>query len=164
MPIMFTTVFSRFSRSTARRLGAAAGCVLLSGATLTAGTATAQAANPGRFSPQMLGGFHLTRVDTTAGTTAATVLLCMSGSLGDEPVSIRGVGGLKNPTAACQELAAVEGDFTRLAVHPTWLPPTLPAPVDVEAHGTWNGVQIDYSHEFTNGGWLVRQTGDVFVF
>ncbi|MFL6115617.1 MAG: SSI family serine proteinase inhibitor [Catenulispora sp.] len=153
-----------FPGPTARRLGAAAAGVLLSGAALTPGPATAKAVNPGRFSLQMLGSFHLTRVDTTTGTTSTGVLLCMSGSVGDAPVSIRGTGGLKDPTAACQELAAVGGDFTRLAVHSTWLPPNLFAPVDVKAHGTWNSVTVDYSREFTNSAWLVRQTGDVFVF
>jgi hypothetical protein len=161
MPIMFTTLFPR---STARRLGAATAGVLLSGTALTAGTATAQAAGPGEFSLQLLGGFRLTRVDTTTGTTNNGVLLCTTSSLRGEPVSIRGMGGLKDPTAACRELVAVNGDFTRLAVHPTWLPPALFAPVKVEAHGTWNGTQVDYSREFTNSGWLVRQTGDVFVF
>lgn len=154
--------FSPFGRS-ARRLGAVVAGVLLSGAVLPAEPATALS-HPSSSSFRILGSFHLKRVEVTSSVTEAGALVCTSASSGSGPTSIYGTGPLKDPAAACRELAAVNGDFTRLAVHPTWLPPMLATPVDVEARGTWQGARVDYSREFTNDSWLMRQTGDVFVF
>lgn len=150
-----------------RRLAAATVTSLLSAAVLTTGAATAQASATGAwagFSAHVLGGFHLKRVDTTTGQTHVGYLLCTtSRSAGAAPV-IHGVGAVKDATSACEELAQVKGDFAALAVHPTWMPPMLEAPVAVKAAGSWEGRKVAWSHEYPNGGALAKATGDVFVF
>lgn len=152
-----------------RRLAAVAGTVLLSGATLAGGAGAARAAAPptslpGGFSFHVLGGFHLKRLATTDGKAGTALLFCSSVAVGSGPEQIHGVGDVKDPTAACEELAAVNGAFDTLNVHPTWMAPALMAPVHVEAHGTWQGTKVDWAHDFTNDGWLAKKTGDVFAF
>ena len=51
-----------------------------------------------------------------------------------------------------------------LSVHPAWLPPTLEAPVEVRATGTWEGAKVAWTHRYTNSGWLAKRTGDLFAF
>ena len=145
-----------------RRLAAATVTALLSAAALTAGAGASQAATDA--SVHLLGGLHLKRVDTTSGQTHVTYLLCTSTSVhGTAPV-IHGLGGVKDATSACEELAAVHGNLDALAVHPTWLAPALEAPVEVTAAGTWEGAKVAWNHKYTNGGWLAKATGDVFEF
>ncbi|GAA2062458.1 hypothetical protein GCM10009839_87030 [Catenulispora yoronensis] len=148
-----------------RRLAAAACPVLLSGAVLASGAAGARASvpAPGSVSFHVLGGFHLKRVETKDGKTSTALLLCSSNTFGNGAATIHGVGNMKDPTAACEQLNAVNGDLTKLNVHPAWMAPALVAQVHVEAHGTWKGVKIEYAHDFHNGGALAKQTGDVFA-
>ncbi|GAA1972651.1 SSI family serine proteinase inhibitor [Catenulispora subtropica] len=145
--------------SIVRRAGAAAAAALLSGAVAAAGAPSAAAA-----SFHVIGGFHLKRVQSIDGRTETALLLCESSSFGARPGRIHGFGNLKDPTAACAELAAAHGDFAALDVHPTWLAPMLMAPVHVEAHGTWKGAEVHYAHDFPNNGALAKQSGDVFAF
>lgn len=156
-----------------RRLAAATVTVLLSAAALAAGTASAQASASTRasmsgdrhgFTVRVLGGLHLKRVDTKSGEDHVTYLLCTSTQTEGAAPVIHGLGGLKDSTSACEELAKVDGDFDRLLVHPTWLPPMVVAPVDVRAAGTWQGRKVAWSHEYQNGGALAKVTGDVFGF
>lgn len=112
----------------------------------------------------LLGGLHLKRVDTMNGNTQTTYLLCTSTASGNAAPVIHGLGGLKDATSACEELAAVHGDLDALAVHPSWLPPSIVAPVDVQVAGTWEGAKVAWSHEYPNSGWLAKATGDVFEF
>ncbi|MBS2538224.1 hypothetical protein KGQ20_36280 [Catenulispora sp. NF23] len=120
--------------------------------------------NPGGFAIHLLGGLHLKRVDTTTGQTHTGYLLCTSTTSGSAAPVIHGVGGVKDPTSACAELAEVNGDFDALAVHPTWMAPSFVAPVAVQAAGTWEGAKVAWSHQYSNSGVLVRTTGDVFAF
>ncbi|WP_194898201.1 SSI family serine proteinase inhibitor [Catenulispora pinisilvae] len=120
--------------------------------------------NPGGFAIHLLGGLHLKRVDTTTGQTHTGYLLCTSTTSGTAAPVIHGVGGVKDATSACTELAAVNGDFDALAVHPTWMAPSFMAPVAVQAAGTWEGAKVAWSHQYSNSGVLVRTSGDVFVF
>jgi hypothetical protein len=150
-----------------RRFAAVTVTALLSATALTAGAAGAQASAdtpPHSFSVHLLGGLHLKRVDAMNGQTHVAYLLCTSTSTDGAAPVIHGVGGLKDATSACEELAAVNGNLDALAVHPTWLAPALQAPVDVRAAGTWEGTKVAWSHEYTNGGYLARATGDVFAF
>jgi hypothetical protein len=176
---------------TMRRLPAAtvttAVTALLSAAALGAGAAAAQASayvvsndpissgpistaevstagSPGGFTFHMLGGLHLKRVETTTGETHVGYLLCTSTASGGAAPVIHGAGGVKDATSACEELAAAHGNLDALSVHPTWLPPAIVAPVDVKVAGTWEGAKVAWSHEYQNGGWLTKATGDVFVF
>jgi hypothetical protein len=154
-----------------RRLSAVTATALLSGAALTAGAASAQATthtsrphSHGRFTVHVLGDLHLKRVDTMNGDTHTGYLLCTVTTAGSGPATIHGLGGLKDSTSACEELAAVHGDLGKLAVHPSWMPPAIMAPVAVKAHGTWEGAKVAWSHEYSNSGWLAKATGDVFTF
>jgi hypothetical protein len=151
-----------------RRLAAVTAAALLSGVGLSAGEASARAHstahNPFRLTVRLMGGLHLKRVDAKTGDTHVTYLFCTATTSGSGPTTIHGLGGLKDSTSACEELAAVNGDLDALSVHPTWLPPAIVAPVDVVAHGTWEGAKVAWSHEYTNSGWLARATGDVFAF
>ena len=141
-----------------RRLAAVTVTALLSAA-LSAGSADARASEV-----HLLGGLHLKRVDVRTGQADTTYLLCTSTSKpGAEPV-IHGFGDLRDATSACEELAAVHGRFDQLAVHPQWMAPSLEAPVEVRAAGTWEGVRVSWSHRYSNGGWLAKATGDVFAF
>jgi len=147
-----------------RRFAAVTVTALLSAAGLTAGAGAAQASDG--FTVHLLGGLHLKRVDATSGQTQVTYLLCTSTSTssgGAAPV-VHGLGGLKDATSACEELAAVHGNLDALSVHPTWLAPAVVAPVEVRAAGTWEGARVAWGHKYTNGGWLARATGDVFAF
>jgi hypothetical protein len=168
-----------------RRFSAVTTTVLLSGAMLTAGATTAQASthddhdahaahawhtwhawrahNHSRFGVHVLGALHLKSVNTT-GDTHTGYLLCTVTTAGSGPATIHGTGPLKNPTSACEELAAVHGDLSKLAVHPNWMPPAIVSPVNVKAHGTWEGTKVAWSHVYTNDGWLTKATGDVFAF
>ena len=149
-----------------RRLAAVTVTALLSAAALAAGADAAQASDAGHApSFRLLGTLHLKRVDTLHGQSHAAYLVCTStaGKHGAAPV-IHGVGGLKDATSACEELAAVHGNLDTLSVHPAWLPPALEAPVEVRAAGTWEGVKVAWTHRYTNSGWLAKRTGDVFVF
>ena len=150
-----------------RRFAAVTVTALLSAATLTAGSAAAQASSATSsrgFRVHTLGGLRLKRVDTMSGQTHVAYLVCTSTSKhGAEPV-IRGFGGLQDATSACEELAAVHGDLDALSVHPAWLPPMVEAPVQVRADGTWEGAKVSWSHQYANGGWLAKKTGDVFAF
>ena len=141
-----------------RRLAAVTITALLSATTLAAGSTAAQAS-----SVHLLGGLHLKRVDTMTHQTHYAYLVCTATSKHGEP-RIHGLGGVKDATAACRELAAVHGDLDALAVHPTWLSPALEAPVEVRAAGTWEGVKVAWTHRYTNSGWLAKRTGDVFEF
>lgn len=150
-----------------RRLAAATVTSLLTATLFSAGAATAQASATGDwagFSAHVLGGFHLKRVDTATGQTHIGYLLCTTTKSRAAAPVIHGAGGVKDATSACEELARVNGDFDALAVHPTWLPPMLMAPVDVKVAGTWHGRKVTWSHQYPNGGALAKATGDVFAF
>jgi hypothetical protein len=167
-----------------RRFAAATTTAFLSAAAFSAGAAaTAQAATPGptvhaavihastihasrihASTIRLLGSLRLRRVDTMTGQNQVTLLLCTATTTDDNPPVIRGLGGIKHPTAACAELAAVHGDFDKLAVHPAWMAPALEAPVEVRASGTWEGSRVQWSHRYANSGWLTKTTGEVFEF
>ena len=150
-----------------RRLAAATVTTLLSAAALSTGTGVAQASATGDwagFSAHVLGGFHLKRVDTATGQRHVGYLLCTTTRAAGAAPVIHGVGGVKDATSACEQLARVDGDFDALSVHPTWLPPMLVAPVDVKVAGTWRGRKVAWNHEYPNRGALSKATGDVFAF
>lgn len=145
-----------------RRLAAAAVTALLSAAALTAGGGAAQAA--AGVSVHKLGSLHLKRVDARNHKTSTAYLVCTSVSRHGAAPVIHGVGSIKDPSSACQELAEVHGRPDALAVHPLWLAPSIVAPVTVRIDGTWQGRKVAWSHTYTNGSWLAKATGDVFAF
>ena len=147
-----------------RRFAAVTVTALLSAAALTTGAGAEAAQASDGFTVHVLGGLHLKRVDATSGQTQVTYLLCTSTSSGDAEPVIHGLGGLKDATSACEELAAVHGNLDALSVHPTWLAPAVVAPVEARAAGTWEGAKVVWDHKYTNGGWLAKATGDVFAF
>lgn len=147
-----------------RRLAAITATAFLSTAAIGINMPCAGAATTHTSTIRILGALHLRRVDTTTGQNQVTLLLCTATTTDDNPPVIHGLGALKNPSAACAELEAVQGDFDKLAVHPAWMAPALEAPVQVRACGVWEGAKVDWSHRYSNSGWLTKTTGEVFVF
>ncbi|MFD8705310.1 SSI family serine proteinase inhibitor [Kitasatospora sp. NPDC059648] len=127
-------------------------------AILMAGTAQAAATNT-----TLLGSLHLTKTDST-GTTTSADLSCSAVRDGSGLTSITGTGTVTNPNAACTELVGVNGDFSKLLVHPTWMVMALQAPVTATAKGSWGGAGVNWSHTYVNGSELAKYTGDVFGF
>ncbi|GIG55665.1 hypothetical protein Lfu02_00370 [Longispora fulva] len=145
-----------------RRLVATAGTLLMAGAVAaTLGAGTAQAATTS--TPVLLGSLHLTKTDN-AGTTTQADLTCVRGINVQGQIYVSGSGTVTNPVAACQELNTVNGDLTKLIVHPTWFPTNVVAPVSVTATGNWGATTVDFSRTYTNGSVLAKYTGDVFQF
>ncbi|MGW5331351.1 SSI family serine proteinase inhibitor [Streptomyces bauhiniae] len=92
----------------------------------------------------------LTRPGTTGGDTRTALLLC------DPPQ------GHPKAAEACAELAAAEGDFSRLGDKDT-LCTLIYAPVRARAHGRWHGRQVAYDRTLGNACELRAETGDVFA-
>ena len=146
-----------------RRLIAAAGTILVAGsAAAVLSTASASAATTGM--PVLIGSFHLTKTDSDGVTTSAD-LDCFRGVNVYGDTYIGGNGTVTDPVEACQELDAVDGDFSKLDVHPTWMISMLYAPITASATGWWTGVNPDdWSQTYINGSDLAKHTGDVFAF
>ncbi|MGX5186928.1 SSI family serine proteinase inhibitor [Streptomyces avermitilis] len=70
--------------------------------------------------------------------------------------------GHAHAARACEELAAADGDITRIPPKHTFCP-MIYAPVTADAHGEWNGRQVEYSHAFGNACALEGETGAVFA-
>jgi hypothetical protein len=134
---------------------------------LTAGTVavnlTAGTAHATSQAQTLLGTIHLTRTDATGAATTAD-LDCFADLDGTEAPTVLGVGTVTAPDAACQELAAVDGDPGRLLVHPTWMITALVAPVTASAEGSWGATDVSWSHTYVNSSELAKDAGDVFVF
>ncbi|MFF2079285.1 SSI family serine proteinase inhibitor [Kitasatospora sp. NPDC058162] len=144
-----------------RRIAIAVTGLLAAGAAtaiLTAGTAQALTSDA-----TQLGSVHLTKTDAAGNTTSAD-LSCSAAQDGSGLTVITGTGTVTDPTAACNELASVNGDFSKLLVHPTWLPTAQHAPVTAAAQGSWGATAVNWSHTYTNGSTLTKYTGDVFGF
>ncbi|MFE9429242.1 SSI family serine proteinase inhibitor [Kitasatospora sp. NPDC006697] len=133
-------------------------------ATLTLATGAAQAAPARVTTPVLLGSLQLAKTDDTTGVTTTASLNCVRGINVYGQVYVSGNGTVTNADAACQELNAVGGDFTKLAVHPTWMPLAGDAPVSVTATGNWGNTAVNYSQTFQNASYLAKTTGDVFQF
>jgi len=72
-------------------------------------------------------------------------------------------GDHPNTARACQQIALVEGDFTRLRGESGMC--TLQyQPVTVTASGTWRGELVSYQETFSNHCTLLRTRGVVFDF
>lgn len=70
-----------------------------------------------------------------------------------------------NPTEACAELLAVQGDFTALPANQQLTNCTMEyRPVIAVADGTWNGEPVAWEHEFSNHCTMGSATGTVFRF
>jgi hypothetical protein len=65
--------------------------------------------------------------------------------------------------AACRDLAAARGDFTKLPGEgPGIACPDVYAPVTVVAFGVWRGASVSYNAEYGNACELAVATGPVF--
>ena len=72
-------------------------------------------------------------------------------------------GKVHDPKQACQAIAAVNGNLTRLT--PAQTACTMQyTPVTVTAAGRWRGAPIRYTHTFGNSCVLHTNTGSVFDF
>ncbi|MFD4786443.1 SSI family serine proteinase inhibitor [Streptomyces sp. NPDC058459] len=92
----------------------------------------------------------VTRPGTTGGGTRAALLLC------DPPQ------GHPKAAEACAQLAAADGDFSRLGDSGTRCP-LIYAPVRAQAHGRRHGRQVEYDRTYGNACELRAATGDVFT-
>jgi hypothetical protein len=133
------------------------------------GPATASAAStrtPHRaIGTAAVAGYFLLQKSPSRGAAAQAVLICETVRAATGPDTVSGFGNVTDPTAACRELVAVDGDFARLLVHPTWMVPALEAPVSVTVSGAWTSRgQVSYQRTFRNTGELGRSLGDVFAF
>ncbi|MER5635635.1 SSI family serine proteinase inhibitor [Kitasatospora sp. NPDC002227] len=148
---------------TMRQTMTTAGTVLAAAAALILSGGVAQASTERVSMPVLLGSLQLAKTDANGVTTSAS-LNCVRGIDVNGQTYINGNGTVTDPTAACQELAAVNGDFTLLNVHPTWLPTAQVAPVTATATGNWGSTSVNYSETFNNTSALTKKTGDVFIF
>jgi hypothetical protein len=74
-------------------------------------------------------------------------------------------GAHPHARSACRALHRAEGDFDALAALQAPQSCTLEyQPVLAQAHGTWHGEPVDWTHEFGNGCALRAATGNVFRF
>ncbi len=133
----------------------------LAAVTLSAGPALASTTRVS--TPILLASLQLTKTGIDGKTVPAS-LNCVRGINVYGQTYVNGNGTVTDPTAACQELAAVGGDFTKLNVHPTWLVSALVAPVKVTATGRWASTSVNYAQSFGNPTLLAKNTGDVFAF
>ncbi|MEU3981053.1 SSI family serine proteinase inhibitor [Streptomyces sp. NPDC026672] len=80
-----------------------------------------------------------------------TVLLC------DPP------RGHAHAAAACADLAAAGGDFTRVPPRADVMCPMIYAPVTARAQGRWDGRRVDRRETYANTCELHARTGSVFT-
>ena len=149
-----------------RRIAAITVTALLSGIALTAGAATAQAStwgSPHRAGHEVFASLRLWRVDLRTKAVHTAWLSCFAHRTGDA-LRVQGIGEVKDATAACRELVAVNGDFRALDVHPTWMTPDISASVYAGERGWWNGRKVDHYAVYRNRPELTKSTGAVFDF
>ncbi|WP_225830591.1 SSI family serine proteinase inhibitor [Streptomyces sp. NK08204] len=129
------------------RATAAAGALLAAVSLLA--TQPARAAAHDGFPRNWL---HLTvtRGDAHSGDTRRTLLLC------DPPL------GHAQAAQACAELAAADGDITRIPPKHVFCP-MIYAPVTARARGQWNGRHVVYQETFSNRCVMNGRTGSVFA-
>ncbi|MBY8340719.1 subtilase-type protease inhibitor [Streptomyces spinosirectus] len=125
------------------------GGLLAAAALLVAGAAPAQAVTHG-FPPNNWLYLTVAKGDARAGHRHGTLLLC------DPPA------GHARAAEACGELAAVDGDITRIPVKDTFCP-MIYAPVTVHARGQWSGRTVDYTERFSSACFMTARTGSVFA-
>lgn len=121
---------------------------LLAAALLLAGAAPAQAA-PGHTFPES-DYLYLTVTKGGGIHSDSTLLLC------DPPL------GHARAAEACAQLAAVEGDISRLPQKKDMFCPMIYAPVVVHARGQWGGHPVEYTETFSSGCVMTARTGSVF--
>jgi hypothetical protein len=120
---------------------------LLAAAVLLAGAAPAQAAPGHTFPESDYLYLTVTRGDVRSDST---LLLC------DPPL------GHARAAEACAQLAAVEGDISRLPQKKDMFCPMIYAPVVVHARGRWGGHPVEYTQTFSSGCVMAARTGSVF--
>jgi hypothetical protein len=122
---------------------------LLTAALLAAGAAPAQAVAHD-FPPNNWLYLTVAKGDARAGHRHGTLLMC------DPPE------GHTRAAEACDELAAVGGDISRLPVKDAFCPMVY-APVTVHARGEWSGRKVDYTETFSSACFMTARTGSVFA-
>ncbi|MFR0356364.1 SSI family serine proteinase inhibitor [Streptomyces sediminimaris] len=122
---------------------------LLAAALLLAGAAPAQALSH-HFPPDNWLYLTVTRGDARSGGHHDTLLLC------DPPA------GHARAAQACGELAAADGDISRIPAKNAYCP-MIYAPVTVRARGEWRNRKIDYTETFSSACFMRARTGSVFA-
>ncbi|MCK8677725.1 subtilase-type protease inhibitor [Streptomyces lichenis] len=133
--------------------GMAAGLMIPLAATSAA--AAPAAPEPGLYAPTALVLTVAPGEDAgTANPARAVTLSCTPTASGTHPA----------PRAACAELNAVQGDFTRLGDDAQGRPCVkIWSPVTVTAQGIWQGERVNFSHTYGNSCELQAE-GAVFSF
>ncbi|WP_405868168.1 MULTISPECIES: SSI family serine proteinase inhibitor [unclassified Streptomyces] len=122
---------------------------LLAAALLVAGAAPAQAAAQD-FPPGNWLYLTVTKGDARSQHTHDTLLMC------DPPE------GHTRAAEACTELAAADGDISRIPPKDLYCP-MIYAPVAVHARGEWSGRKIEYTQTFSSSCFMGAHTGSVFA-
>ena len=130
------------------RATAAAGTLLACAGLLAAGPAQAASRT---MPPSNWLYLSVTRGDPQTGKTQGTLLQC------DPPVEDT------RAAAACNELAAVGGDISRMPQTKNVFCPMIYAPVTVHARGLWNGRPVDYQETYSSKCVMNARTGSVFT-
>lgn len=74
-------------------------------------------------------------------------------------------GSHPNATSACAELHRAQGELDALAAQQEATSCTMEyRPVVAQAHGTWHGDPVHWTHEYGNDCTLRTATGSVFQF
>jgi hypothetical protein len=98
------------------------------------------------------------------GENAAAASPARAVTLSCEPTPF---GTHPSPKGACDQLAAAQGDFTRLAPDGNGLPGMCSMrydPVVVTAQGVWRGQRVAYERTFGNACVKNAEGGAVFAF
>lgn len=122
---------------------------LLAAALLVAGAAPAQA-TARHFPPGDWLYLTVTKGDARSGPSHGTLLMC------DPPE------GHTRAAEACSELAAVDGDISRIPAKDRYCS-MIYAPVTVHARGQWSGLQVDYTQTYSSTCFMGARTGSVFA-
>ncbi|WP_405883361.1 subtilase-type protease inhibitor [Streptomyces sp. NBC_01136] len=133
-----------------RNTQAVRGGLLAAVALLTLGAAPARSA-PQEPTPGNWLFLTVTSGDAHSSSISGTLLRC------DPPQ------GHPHAAEACAELAAADGDISRIPPKPDVLCAMIYAPVTASARGQWAGRQVEYTHTFSNFCVLGAETGSVFA-
>lgn len=121
---------------------------------LAAGVPTAAQAQASPIPRPIPSKLLLTFTDNTLKVVTKTATLACDPDGGSHPT----------PTAACDRLREVNGDFSKLRPRPGTICPAVYSPVTVTASGTWRGKTVSFKKTYGNRCELDAATKPIFGF